>query len=407
MFSDTLVALAEFGGSFKVNDYLRISGGATCPSGEFVQITAVNDTNAEKFTVNNGANQDRFVIDSVFGGVESTIIGDQDFTINLTSDASTNPTDNQFRVVNGQPISNTRLTINSDGELNVVGGGTESNPKARIDQSGNQWLAGNLRVTLANDTVPSVDDAEMAVYINATSGNTEIAGSLSIDDDFNVYSGTTGVQFGSATTSKFQVDAGTGDTRIGVAGSALGDGDLTVNGGHVNIVSTSTTTPNSTDYALNITNLGNSADRQFRIRQDAAIDAFGNTNFFNRNGGRRWDFVNSDQTLNSGRNYIVAVSATTVLTLPDDAETGDMIKFVEVSGALSYSTSLILRAPQTVAIMGDNTGTNAGGLASAYSGGELIIQTRNAGFGLVYMGPNDGGGAVIPPAYRGWWLTEI
>ena len=406
-FSDTLVALAEFGGSFKVNDYLRISGGATCPSGEFVQITAVNDTNAEKFTVNNGANQDRFVIDSVFGGVESTIIGDQDFTINLTSDAATNPTDNQFRVVNGQPISNTRLTINSDGELNVVGGGTESNPKARIDKSGNQWLAGNLRVTLANDTVPSVDDAEMAVYINATSGNTEIAGSLSIDDDFNVYSGTTGVQFASATTSKFQVDAGTGDTRIGVAGSALGDGDLTVNGGHVNIVSTSTTTPNSTDYALNITNLGESADRQFRIRQDAAIDAFGNTNFFNRNGGRRWDFVNSDQTLNSGRNYIVAVSATTVLTLPDDAETGDMIKFVEVSGALSYSTSLILRAPQTVAIMGDNTGTNAGGLASAYSGGELIIQTRNAGFGLVYMGPNDGGGAVIPPAYRGWWLTEI
>ena len=221
------------------------------------------------------------------------------------------------------------------------------------------------------------------------------------------FSGTTGVQFGSASTSKFRVDAGTGDTRIGVAGSALGDGDLTVNGGHVNIVSTSTTTPNSTDYALNITNLGQSADRQFRIRQDAAIDAFGNTNFFNRNGGRRWDFVNSDQTLNSGRNYIVAVSATTVLTLPSDAETGDMIKFVEVSGALSYATSLIIRAPQSVAIQGDSAGTNAGGLASAYAGGELIIQTRNAGFGLVYMGPNDGGGAVIPPAYRGWWLTEI
>ena len=406
-FSDTLVALAEFGGSFKVNDYLRISGGATCPSGEFVQITAVNDTNAEKFTVNNGNNQDRFVIDSVFGGVESTILSDQDFTINLTSDAATDPTDNQFRIVNGQPIPNTRLTINSDGELNVVGSGTESKPRARIDKSGNQWLAGNLRITLGVDKVPSVDDAEQAFYVNGTTGNTEIAGSLSIDDDFNVYSGTTGVQFGSATTSKFQVDAGTGDTRIGVAGSALGDGDLTVNGGHVNIVSTSTATPNSTDYALNITNLGKTADRQFRIRQDAAIDAFGNTNFFNRNGGRRWDFVNSDQTLNSGRNYIVAVSATTVLTLPPDPETGDMIKFVEVSGALSYSTSLIIRAGQGVAIMGDSTGTNAGGLASAYSGGELIIQTRNAGFGLVYMGPNDGGGAVIPPAYRGWWLTEI
>ena len=43
----------------------------------------------------------------------------------------------------------------------------------------------------------------------------------------------------------------------------------------------------------------------------------------------------------------------------------------------------------------------------AYAGGEMIVQTRNAGFGLVYMGANDGSGAVIPPAFRGWWLTEI
>ena len=247
----------------------------------------------------------------------------------------------------------------------------------------------------------------MALYVNASSGNTEIAGSLSIDDDFNVFSGTTGVQFGSTDTSKFQVDAGTGDTRIGVAGSALGDGDLTVNGGHVNIVSTSTTTPSATDYALNITNLGNSGDRNFRIRQDASVDAFGNTNFYNRNGGRRWDFINADTTLTSGRNYIIAVTATTVLTLPSDAETGDMIRFVEVSGSLSYQTSLIVRAPQSVAIMGDTSGTNAGGLATASAGGELIVQPRNAGFGLVYMGSNDGSGAVIPPTFRGWWLTEI
>ena len=56
------------------------------------------------------------------------------------------PTDTQFKIVNGQPIANTRLTVNSDGELNVVGSGTETNPKARVDKSGNQWLAGNLRI---------------------------------------------------------------------------------------------------------------------------------------------------------------------------------------------------------------------------------------------------------------------
>ena len=148
----------------------------------------------------------------MFGGVDSTILGTQDFTVNLTSDAATAPTDTQFKIVNGQPIANTRLTVNSDGELNVVGSGTETNPKARTDKSGNQWLAGNLRITLQGDKVPSVDDAEMALYVNASSGDTEIAGSLSIDNDFNVFSGTTGVQFGAASTSKFQVDAATGDT---------------------------------------------------------------------------------------------------------------------------------------------------------------------------------------------------
>ena len=408
-YSDTILSLAEFGGSFAVGDYLRLSATASCPSGEFVKITVVNDTAAELFTINNGATQpaDRFVVNSVYGDVDSTLIGTADFTVNLTGNAASNPSDNQFRIVNGQPNANARLVVSSDGQVDFVASGTETNPKARIDEDGNQWLAGNLRITLDSNDVPSVDDAEMALYINGSNGNTEIAGSLSIDDDFNVYSGTTGVQFGAASTSKFQVDAQTGDTRIGVSGSALGDGDLTVNGGHVNIVSTSTASPSATDYALNITNLGESANRNYRIRQDAAIDAFGQTQFYNKNGGRKWLFKNGNTTCVSGCNYAVALTATTVFTLPDTAETGDIIRFVEVTGNLSYDVSLIVRAPTGTSINGDGTGTRAGNLATAYAGGELIVQTRNAGFGLVYLGAEDGDGTAIGATYRGWWLIDI
>ena len=405
-YSDTLLSIAEFGGQFSTNDYLRLNASATCPSGEFVQITSVNNTNSEKFVVNDGANADRFIIDSVFGGVRSNVLGTQDFVVNLYGSADTNSTDNQFRIINGETLPATRLTVDSDGKLTIIGVGTEAAPKAIINKNGEEWLAGNLRIN--NDVqAGSVDSEKNSFYVNAATGNTSAGGSLSINDDFAIFNGATGIQFGAASTAKFLVDAATGDTRIGVDGSALGDGDLTVNGGHVNIVSTSTATPSTTDYALNITNLGVSANRNYRIRQDAAIDAFGVDKFYNKNGGKHWLYLTSSATLATGKNYMVNIAADTVFTLPSDAETGDMIRFVEVGGKLSYDNSLIIRAPLNIRIQGDNQGTNAGGLSSAYQGGELIVQTRNAGFGLVFAGSEDSGANTIPSTFQGWWIVEI
>ena len=405
-FSDDLVSLAEFGGQFSANDYLRLSASASCPSGEFVQIVTVNDTNAEKFTVNNGANQDRFVIDSVYGGVRSNVLGTQDFTVNLYGDATTNSTDNQFQIINGETIPATRLTIDSDGKLTVVGTGTTAQPKAIVDKVGAGWFAGDLRVNL-NNVAGSTTRTEISLQVDNASGDTDIGGKLRIDDDFGIFSGTTGIDFGADSTAKFFVDAQTGDTRIGVTGSALGDGDLTVNGGHVTINSTSTATPSDIDFPLQITNLGVSANRNYKIRQDAAIDAFGVTKFYNENGGRHWVYATTNQTCQTGKNYMIAITADTVFTLPSNAVTGDIIRFIEVGGALSYDTSLIVRAPVGTAIGGDTTGTQAGGLSTPWQGGELIVQTRNAGFGLVYAGSNDSGNNAIPANYRGWWLVEI
>ena len=249
----------------------------------------------------------------------------------------------------------------------------------------------------------------MSAYLQVSTGNLEISGHLQIDDDFSVFSGTTGIQFGDTSTAKLHVDAQTGDTRIGVASSAIGTGDLTVNGGQVTINSLpQARTARDVTKALEINGLGNDGDRLFRIRQDAAVDAFGVDRFWGKNGGKNWEYLTSDATLETGKNYMIAIAATTVFTLPADAETGDMIRFIEVGGNLSYATSLIVRAPVGVQMQGDATGTLAGGLSTAYGGGEMIVQTRNAGFGFVFAGAKDGTETTsIPSAYRGWWLVEL
>jgi hypothetical protein len=184
----------------------------------------------------------------------------------------------------------------------------------------------------------------------------------------------------------------------------------------------------------NLGSAGNSATgpKDFIMYQDGSIDAFGITQYFTANGGRRWTYVAASATgigqtvgnpLQPNNNYLLNLSTggNMVLYLPTTAVTGDIIRFVELSGNLSYNTNLVIRALPVnnvaVAIQGDSTGTRlvAGTgsslLPTAYNGGELIIQTRNAGFGLLYVGstdaPNDPNASEIPSNLRGWWLVEL
>ena len=109
-----------------------------------------------------------------------------------------------------------------------------------------------------------------------------------------------------------------------------------------------------------------------------------------------------------------------VLYLPDNPQTGDMIRITELSGNLTYNTSLIIRAKKinnvATAIQGDNSGSkleagNGQFRTVAWDSGEMVVQTRNCAFGLVFVGVYDIEGSTsqqtIPASLRGWWLMEL
>jgi hypothetical protein len=177
---------------------------------------------------------------------------------------------------------------------------------------------------------------------------------------------------------------------------------------------------------------GTSGPRDFIMYQDGSIDAFGIQRYWNKNGGRRWTYLPQSSTgfgqvqanpLLPNGNYLINTSSSgnMVVYLPStNVQTGDMIRFVDISGNLSYRASLIIRAlkngTEAVAIQGDTTGTKANvgssaPLAVAWDSGELIIQTRNAALGLIYVGasdaPGDPNAVEIPTDLRGWWLVEL
>ena len=192
----------------------------------------------------------------------------------------------------------------------------------------------------------------------------------------------------------------------------------------------------SSDKLVHIDNIGSAGNtgagpKDFIMYQDGSIDAFGISRYLNSNGGRRWTYLAAsttgfgqvlDNPLQPNGNYLCnpSSSGNMVVYLPSDAQTGDMIRFIDITGNLSYNANLIVRAKPigttAVPIQGDSTGTKAvagSGAASAiaWNSGELIVQTRNASFGLVYVGASDAVGdpnaSEIPTDLRGWWLVEL
>ena len=143
------------------------------------------------------------------------------------------------------------------------------------------------------------------------------------------------------------------------------------------------------------------------------MDFAGVTGFFTPSGARKWVYVSGGEDVieaTSNVNYFVAPSADTIIKLPQSPTTGDIIRVVDVGGNLTYNISLRFRAPTGVRVQGDSTNSGQGpAIGSTYNGGELVVQSPNAGLGLVYIGAlnYDGTTTGAPPSQQGWWLMEI
>jgi hypothetical protein len=118
--------------------------------------------------------------------------------------------------------------------------------------------------------------------------------------------------------------------------------------------------------------------------------------------------VNNECRLKANHSYFVRTSGSPqtqlILLLPASPSNGDMIRFVDVGGQITNTCQLVIRAQSNNAIQGDSTGSSIGLSSGTYSsGGEMIVNTPNAAFGLIFCGSESG----APSGQRGWWLMEI
>jgi hypothetical protein len=182
------------------------------------------------------------------------------------------------------------------------------------------------------------------------------------------------------------------------------------------VTGVATPTPTTADV-FSVRNLGINGGSEYTVKQNRSIDAFGLQNYTTSSGARHARYLSAaspeaDLTLIANIVYMVNIQATQTLivTLPAAPQTGDIVRMIDVGGNLKYDTTLVLRTPETsgTPIQGDSTGTLFGDRLTPYPSGELVVQTPNAGFALIYLGSVDSNDQIgIPTSVQGWWLMEV
>ena len=447
--TDQVVNVAEFSANIKVDDLFRLNKTDLDTGGEYVRISVINPADAQTFTINNGdfgvagVEKDAlevFKVISTTGQTQVTgdvVIGydtakpfvnaanDQNFAdeTGLQSSTATGSTiqttgGGNLTVHNSIELSGNTDTSNPAKQYFVITNGTL--PKFYVESaSGDTKLYNGADFKIFKDSFFATGNFDksrtdtatnIALEVLGASGNTKVAGTLRAGNDFTVGTLTNSANAEDATnifTTRFSVDAQLGSTVVGRALISANTGaTLTVHGTYTN-------SPSVADNYFSVNNLGQNNAKPFRIRGDASIEAFSHENFYNANGGRKTIFVstqgNNDSSaieLESNLQYLVRPSSTLVLRLPSGALTGDTVRVVDVGGALNFNVNLVVRAPLGTKLQGGATGSSLGG-ASNYGGGELVVNTPNAAFGLIYVGDTDADGNGIAGEQQGWFLMEI
>ena len=357
------IGIAEFGGTLTTRDLLRLS------QSEFVGVAQLISTSPQSLTVNDGGSPaaDVFKVESTTG--DTYIFGDilagvgfNKFTVNSET-GNTN--------IAGTLTTENTLTINGSRNLNtefftITDGGNDSNAARTTLQV--DTATGDLDIYGGNFNIWSADGNDPRLTLVNSSGDFTVYGSLSA--------------------------LGTGTSTFGGNVDIAGDlfvqgGDLTVNSG------------------------GNEI---FGVDNDGSVTIAGQSNYFSQTGGRKWLYqADSVIQAEANVNYFVNCTGNTLIKLPQNALMGDMIRIIDISGSLTYNLSMVIRAADNVKVQGETSNTGSSVLAgippssfAGYGGGELVVQTPNAAFGLVYAGPSTPDGLPgAPSSLVGWYLMDI
>jgi hypothetical protein len=365
------IGVAEFGGTITTQDYFRLSGL------EFCSIEQLISTSPQSLQINDGGDPAAIVFN-----VESTTGNTQIFG-NITAGSGFN----KFTMDSNSGNTAIAGTLTVEDTFTVNGSTIEGQQWFRLTNGGATGIP--IRTTLEVDTA---------------SGDLTINGG-----DINIF-GT------DETTPRLTFNNSSGDFTTYGSFSALGTGTSTF-GGDIDVTGDAFIRGGDlTVYAGENTSYATAGDEIFGVDNNGAVKIAGIENYFSQTGARKWLYEAESFLAEANVNYFVNCTGNTLIKLPAAPEMGDMIRIIDISGSLSYNLSMVVRAPDNVKVQGEssNTGTTVlPGIAPSTfvgyeAGGELVVQTPNAAFSLVYAGnatPDGGPGA--PSSLVGWYLTDV
>ena len=385
------IGVAEFGGTLSTQDFLRLS------KAEFVSIVALISTTPQTLSVNDGGDPAvlKFEVESTTGNTK------------IAGDILAGSGFDKFVVDELRGDTVTQGTLTTNNTIMLRGSTFAAVRNDTNDQFFKLTPQGNTEfLTLTNGGREDIPE-RVTFQVDTATGSIYSAGG-----DIRIYG-----QDG--TTDKLRFINSSGDFTVWGSFSALGTGVSTFGGsldidGGINMEFQGGVGRTDIDSKFEITNIqGNSI---FKVDNDGSVDVSGITNYFSSTGGRKWKYA-ADNVIEgeANINYFVNAGGPTIFKLPANAQMGDMIQIIDIGGSLTYNLSLVVRAPDNIKVMNDVSNTGAFQLlgipASQYAGwngGELVVQTPRAAFGLVYAGGTDvdGGGGVASGAI-GWYLINV
>ena len=347
-------------------------------------------------------------------------------------------TNDYFRLSDSEIVKVNEIISTDIQSLIITDGGTPESVTFKVESTtGNTKLLGDLSVGFGFNKLT----------VDGSTGNTNIAGTLTTNGTLTLrgstvvnnqfFTITNGGATGIPERTTFQVDSSTGNLTLnggsiniyGIDGttsrltfdnssgdfttygsfSALGTGTSTFGG---SILVQGDATINGGDLIVNT-----GGQLSFKVSNDNSVTLAGIPYFYNQNGGKKWVYTD-ESVINAISNVNIFVNAlsNTLIKLPSNPIMGDMVRIIDVGGNLNNITSLVVRAPDGIRVQGTLTNTartllTGVGTATTfinYNGGELVVQTPFAGFALVYLSQaNPDGTAGGPSSKVGWYLTEV